>query len=105
MSTDTHPAATPAIASLNTLARWTPANAGELARILAALHQYDANTVVSALHDTLEHLADTLPRIPDLTAQQRELAATWLGRAAERLGFTSEALDQARLATGAEWTR
>ena len=100
-----HPAAVPAIHSLDTLARWTPANADELARILESIHAYEQPNIITALHNTLDHLTETLPDIPDLTDDQRELTDTWLTRAAERLGFISEALDAARLATGAEWPR
>lgn len=99
----THPAAAPAITALNALARWTPADAGELAQTIGALYRYGEDNVVSALHDALDHLVETLPQIPDLTTQQRELAATWLTRAAERLMPVGEALDHARLATG-KWT-
>jgi hypothetical protein len=103
MSPNTHPAAAPAIDALNDLDAWTPANADELAQAIAALYQYGEDNVITALYGVLDRLAESLDRVPDLTAQQRELAATWLGRAAGRLGFISEALDQARLATG-KWT-
>lgn len=105
MSPNTHPAAAPAIRALADLDAWTPADAEQLAQAIAALYQYGQPNVITALYDLLDRLAETLPQIPDLTAEQRELTATWLGRAGERLGFISEALDQARLATGAEWTR
>jgi len=102
---DPHPAAAPAITALNTLAHWTPANAGELARILQAIHAYGQPSIITALHDALDHLTETLPDITDLTDDQRELTDTWISRASERLGFISEALDAARLATGTEWPR
>lgn len=108
MTRDPHPTLSGVIRALRDATRGdeaTPCSAEDLAARLESLHNLtDAGTVFTALSDVLDRLAESLAQVPDLTGEQRDLVATWLERAGERLRVVAECLDHARLATG-EWTR
>jgi len=109
MTRDPHPTLGPAIRALRDATRGhesTPCSAEDLAARLESLHNLTgAANLLDAFTDVLDHLAVTLPQVPDLTGAQRELTETWIERAGEHLSAVGEALDRAREATGAEWAR
>lgn len=108
MTRDPHPTLAPAVRALRDATRGdeaTPCSAEDLASRLESLHNLtDPDTVFTALADVLDRLAESLPQVPDLTDEQRDLIGTWLERAGERLPMVTECLDHARLATG-KWER
>ncbi len=101
-----HPAFRNAISTLRdpSGAAATPPSAADLEARLAAVHSLTLPCLLDAVSGLIDHLAQAAAAIPDLSAEQRELTALWLGRAAERLAPVGEALGYARQATGA-WTR
>jgi hypothetical protein len=93
----THPAAAVAIAALTDLATWTPANAGELARILDAVHDHGQHSIVSALLDVLDNLASASFGLDGLTPDQSRLISGHLVRAGQAIGgAASDWIDRAR---------
>ena len=80
-----------------------PADAADLEARLADLHNPTGPCLLDALSDLIKNLAETAGATPGLDAEQRDLIATWLSRAVERLGFVRESIDHARAATGT-WT-
>lgn len=109
MTRDPHPTLSGAIRALKDATRGddaTPCSAEDLAARLESLHSLTGpGNLCDALTDVLDHLVATLPRVPDLTGERRDLIGIWLERAGEHLSAVGEALDRAREATGAEWTR
>lgn len=99
------PALQRAIDALHAAARLDspPADAAELEARLATLHSLTGPCLLGALSGLIENLAAAADAIPALDAEQRDLIATWLSRAVERLGFVRESIDHARAATGT-WT-
>ena len=103
---DPHPAAAPAITALNTLAHWTPANAGELARILEAIHAYGQQSIISELLTALDNLARASFGLPGLNPEQSRQISEYLTAATGIIsGAAHDFIDRAREAIGAEWPR
>lgn len=105
MTPDPHPTLRTAIRALTQAADGTDANppsAEDLADRLRSLSNLTGSpaTLIGALGDVLDRLAESLADVPDLDDEQRTLVATWLERAGEHLAPVGEALDRARLATG-----
>ncbi|HZP54627.1 hypothetical protein [Actinocrinis sp.] len=103
---DPHPAAIPAIHALGTLARWTPANATELARILESIHAYGQQSIISELLETLDNLASAAFGLEGLTPEQSRIIGQHLELAGSTIsGAAHDWIDRARADTGAEWPR
>jgi hypothetical protein len=100
MSTQ-HVAVAPVIGTLAALARWTPQNATEYARIMDGLRDIAAE-LAAALHA----LSRTAFGLAGLTPEQSALIAEHLDHAAQIIGATASGwLDAAHQATGTEWQR
>jgi len=99
-----HPILAPALTRLRDAATWQPATPDDLAALLRTLNGTGDDNLITALGDLLDHLTETLHRVPGLNAAARALIATHLIRASERLSPVGESLDRARQELPGAWT-
>lgn len=104
MNPQPHPATEPVIRALADLAAWQPADAAELARILAGVHTHGRESILTVLDAALGNLAVAAFGIDGATAQQSRLISQHLESAAGIISGAAIDIDKARADTGTEWT-